>query len=209
MAESKPTKLQMAKEVQHLIAAAQDMSAVMDLDPPIKTDYLIDLKNKTVTVAHLQSVITNLQADIKAVAVEIEPGDKFDQETHGVLADLKVKVPRPSPKEEVVEDEIEPTPSPPMVEETGEVVEEEKPIKKVKKNAAGTTDKIKKQRYSRVDSILDAILDLSINENKKMLAVKANDLYIENGGKDNVKETLFVLGYCIATINGAREKGIV
>jgi len=89
------------------------------------------------------------------------------------------------------------------------VVEEEKPIKKVKKNAAGTTDKIKKQRYSRVDSILDAILDLSINENKKMLAVKANDLYIENGGKDNVKETLFVLGYCIATINGAREKGIV
>jgi len=123
MAESKPTKLQMAKEIQHLIAAAQDMSAVMDLDPVIKTDYLIDLKNKTVTATHLQNVVANLQADIKRDASMIEPEDKFDPETHKVLADLNVKVPRPATKEEAVEDdedEIEPTPSPPMVEETEE-----------------------------------------------------------------------------------------
>ena len=120
MAESKPTKLQMAKEIQYLIAAAQDMSAVMDLDPVIKTDYLIDLKNKTVTVSHLNHVIGSLQADMKAVAVEIEPEDKFQPDTHRVLADLNVKVPRPSAKEEVVEDEgddVMPTPSPPMEEE--------------------------------------------------------------------------------------------
>ena len=117
--ESKPTKLQMAKEVEKLINAAGDMSVAMDLDPPIKTDYLFDLKNKTVTVAHLQNVITNLQADIKRDAPLIEPGDKFDPETHGVLADLKVKVPRPV-VEEIEEDEgdeIEPTASPPMPED--------------------------------------------------------------------------------------------
>ena len=118
--ESKPTKLQMAKEVEKLINAAGDMSVAMDLDPPIKTDYLFDLKNKTVTVAHLQNVITNLQADIKRDAPLIEPGDKFDPETHGVLADLKVKVPRPV-IEKVVEDEdkeeLEPTASPDADEE--------------------------------------------------------------------------------------------
>ena len=151
MAESKPTKLQMAKEIQHLIAAAQDMSAVMDLDPPIKTDYLIDLKNKTVTVSHLNQVVGSLQTDIKAVAVEIEPGDKFHQDTHRVLADLNVKVPRPATKEEVVEDdedELESTASPDVdeIEEVEEVAEKEKPIKKEKKNAAGTTEKIKKEK---------------------------------------------------------------
>ena len=107
------------------------MSQVMDLDPAIKTDYLIDLKNKTVTVAHLQNVITNLQADIKRDASMIEPGDKFDPETHGVLADLKVKVPRPV-VEEIEEDEgdeIEPTASPPMPEddEKDDEKEEEMP----------------------------------------------------------------------------------
>ena len=120
MAESKPTKLQMAKEIQYLIAAAQDMSAVMDLDPVIKTDYLIDLKNKTVTATHLQNVVSNLQADIKRDASMIEPEDKFQPGTHAVQADLNVKVPRPSAKEEVVEDEgddVMPTPSPPMEEE--------------------------------------------------------------------------------------------
>jgi len=139
MAESKPTKLQMAKEIQYLIVAAQDMSAVMDLDPVIKTDYLIDLKNKTVTATHLQNVVANLQADIKRDASMIEPEDKFQPDTHKVLADLNVKVPRPSAKKEVVEDEgddVMPTPSPPMeeeAEEAEEVVEKEKPIKKEKK----------------------------------------------------------------------------
>jgi len=155
MAESKPTKLQMAKEIQYLIAAAQDMSAVMDLDPVIKTDYLIDLKNKTVTATHLQNVVANLQADIKRDASMIEPEDKFDPETHKVLADLNVKVPRPAAKEEAVEDdedEIMPTPSPPMEEERPLAAEtlknstNEKPIKKEKKNTAGTTEKIKKEK---------------------------------------------------------------
>jgi len=131
MAESKPTKLQMAKEIQHLIAAAQDMSAVMDLDPVIKTDYLIDLKNKTVTVSHLNNVVANLQADIKKDASMIEPGDKFHQDTHRVLADLNVKVPRLSAED--LECDIMPTPSPPMVEE------KEKPVKKEKKGISGCT----------------------------------------------------------------------
>ena len=146
MAESKPTKLQMAKEAQKLIDAAGDMSVAMDLDPPIKIDYLIDLKNKTVTVAYLQNVITNLQTDIKRDAPLIEPTDKFQSDTHKVLADLNIKVPRPVVDEAVEEDDIMPTSSPPMMEETEEVVEEEKPIKKVKKNAAGTTEKIKKEK---------------------------------------------------------------
>jgi len=122
MAESKPTKLQMTKEAQKLIDAAQDMSAVMELDPPIKSDYLIDLKNKTVTVAHLQNVITNLQADIKRDAPLIEPEDKFQPDTHKVLADLNVKVPRPVLDEAVEddeddEDELKPTASPEIEDE--------------------------------------------------------------------------------------------
>ena len=134
MAESKPTKLQMAKEIQYLIAAAQDMSAVMDLDPVIKTDYLIDLKNKTVTATHLQNVVANLQADIKRDAKMIEPQDKFQPDTHKVLADLNVKVPRPEETIET-EDDVMPTPSPGVDEtaETKEVIEKEKPIKKEKK----------------------------------------------------------------------------
>ena len=125
MAESKPTKLQMSKEIQHLIEAAQDMSVVMDLEPPIKTDYLIDLKNKTVTVSHLNQVVSSLQAGIKRDAKMIEPGDKFHKGTHEVLADLNVKVPRLSAED--LECDIMPTPSPPMEEE------KEKPVKKEKK----------------------------------------------------------------------------
>ena len=145
MAESKPTKLQMAKEIQYLIAAAQDMSAVMDLDPPIKTDYLIDLKNKTVTVSHLNHVIGSLQADMKAVAVEIEPEDKFQPDTHRVLADLNVKVPRPSAKEEVVEEQVEVEAEEKEVayddlKKTDET-EEEKPIKKAVTKKSSNVEK--------------------------------------------------------------------
>ena len=158
MAESKPTKIQMAKEIQYLIAAAQDMSAVMDLDPPIKTDYLIDLKNKTVTVSHLNHVIGSLQADMKAVAVEIEPEDKFQPDTHRVLADLNVRVPRSNPEEkteeaeeeetEVAFDDLEKT------DESDEVVEEEKPIKKEKK--IKSTNKIPKiTKKSIIIDLLD------------------------------------------------------
>ena len=148
MAESKPTKLQMAKEIQYLIAAAQDMSAVMDLDPVIKTDYLIDLKNKTVTATHLQNVVANLQADIKRDAKMIEPQDKFQPDTHKVLADLNVKVPRPAAKEEVVEevvedeteDDVMPTPSPPMEEE---VEKKEKEASTPKKSPSPVKARIK------------------------------------------------------------------
>jgi len=160
MAESKPTKLQMAKEIQHLIAAAQDMSAVMDLDPVIKTDYLIDLKNKTVTATHLQNVVSNLQADIKRDASVIEPEDKFQPDTHKVLADLNVKVPRPVIKEDAEpdDDELEPTPSLPMVEE------KEKPIKKATppKKSSGTV-KVKVKPSAKV---MDPILfsDKSVDD---------------------------------------------
>ena len=190
MAESKPTKLQMAKEIQHLIAAAQDMSAVMDLDPVIKTDYLIDLKNKTVTATHLQNVVANLQADIKRDASIIEPEDKFDPETHKVLADLNVKVPRPATKEEAVEDdedELEPTASL-EIEETEEVAEKEKPIKKEKKNAAGTTEKIsqKPDKLSRFSAVAITFL-VDAPKDRTEWAEAANDLFVSRGGKGNVE----------------------
>jgi len=97
-------------------------------------------------VSHLNHVIGSLQADMKAVAVEIEPEDKFQPDTHRVLADLNVRVPRPSAKEEVVEDDeddIMPTPSPPMEEEP----EKEKLIKKEKKNATDHSKSNKGQVY--------------------------------------------------------------
>jgi len=193
MAESKPTKLQMAKEIQYLIAAAQDMSAVMDLDPVIKTDYLIDLKNKTVTATHLQNVVANLQADIKRDAKMIEPQDKFQPDTHKVLADLNVKVPRPAADETVEDgDDVEPTSSPspeiPDEDETEEVVEKEKPIKKEKKNAAGTTEKISKKsdKLSRFSAVAIAFL-VDKPKDKDEWAETANDLFVSRGGKGNIK----------------------
>jgi len=188
MAESKPTKLQMAKEAQKLINAAEDMSAVMDLDPAIKTDYLIDLKNKTVTTTHLQNVVSSLQSNIKRDASMIEPTDKFQPDTHKVLADLNVKVPRPVVDEVVEEDDIMPTPSPPMKEETEEVVEEEKPIKKEKKNAANTTEKIsqKSDKLSRFSAVAITFLKDQPKDRTEW-AETANDLFVSRGGKGNVE----------------------
>jgi len=141
MAESKPTKIQMAKEAQKLIDAAQDMSEMMDLDPAIKTDYLIDLKNKTVTVASLQDAITALQTDIKSVAKEIEPKDKFEKETHEVLADLNVKVPQSNPEKEDAEEEEAEVAYDDLEKNADDEVEKEKPIKKVKKDTKDTKEK--------------------------------------------------------------------
>ena len=199
MAESKPTKLQMAKEIQYLIAAAQDMSAVMDLDPPIKTDYLIDLKNKTVTATHLQNVVSNLQADIKKDASMIEPEDKFQPGTHAVLCNLNVKVPRPEETVDANEDEIESTSSPspeiPDKEEVEEVVEKEKPIKKEKK--------VKKIKYTRFDASLDAMVELGINEKTDLLVKKAATLFISHGGPSNPKEEKIAVCRCKSIVNGA------
>jgi len=198
MAESKPTKLQMAKEIQYLIAAAQDMSAVMDLDPVIKTDYLIDLKNKTVTATHLQNVVANLQADIKRDAKMIEPQDKFQPDTHKVLADLNVKVPRPSAKEEVVEDDeddIMPTPSPPMEEES----EKEKPIKKEKKNVAGAKEKDK--FGFKVGSIIS---NLAYGlENNPMTPKEVKSASFNNGREQHGNLRKFIkMGIAIKTEDG-------
>ena len=208
MAESKPTKLQMAKEAQKLIDAAGNMSQVMDLDPAIKTDYLIDLKNKTVTVSHLQNVITSLQADIKRDAKEIEPTDKFQPETHSVLADLNVKVPRlvtekVAEDEDEDEDELESTVSPP-IEEIEEVVEKEKPIKKEKK---ANISKIVK--YTRFTAALDAIEELGVETISEELVERSNTLYIKNGGKDNSAEAKWAVSTCVAILFIAKEKGLL
>ena len=213
MAESKPTKLQMAKEIQYLIAAAQDMSAVMDLEPPIKTDYLIDLKNKTVTVAHLQNVITNLQADIKRDAKEIESTDKFQPDTHKVLADLNIKVLRPAAKEEVVEDdedELEPSPSPGAdeIDEVEEVAEKEKPIKKEKKNAAGTTEKIsqKSNKLSRFSAVAVTFL-VDQPKDQTEWAESANNLYVSRGGSGNIKYAGHDIKRFQSFLNSIQEAG--
>jgi len=209
MAESKPTKLQMAKEIQHLIAAAQDMSAVMDLEPPIKTDYLIDLKNKKVTVSHLNNVVANLQADIKKDASMIEPGDKFHQDTHRVLADLNVKMPRPAADETIEdEDDVMPTSSPspgiPDEDETEEVVEEEKPIKKEKKNAAGTTEKIKKGRDKFGFKIGSIISNLAHGlEDNPMTAKEVKNASFNNGREQHGNLRKFIkMGIATKTEDG-------
>jgi len=201
MTESKPTKLQMAKEIQHLIAAAQDMSAVMDLDPVIKTDYLIDLKNKTVTVSHLNHVIGSLQADMKAVAVEIEPEDKFQPDTHRVLADLNVKVPRPAAKEEVVEDEgddVIPTPSPPMEEEP----EKEKPIKKEKKKKAQSGPGV-------IASILEFIQESKEGISKVQIAEKLAERFPDRDANSMAKTINAQIGGKKSPRRMEKEKGVV
>ena len=116
----------------------------------------------------------------------IEPQDKFQPDTHKVLADLNVKVPRPSAKKEVVEDETEddimPTPSPPMEEKTDEVVEEEKPVKKEKKPKPD-----KKLSLSK-------FVCYQICDNLKITVKEVADIATENGYNSSfaVIQTAFV-----------------
>ena len=199
MAESKPTKLQMAKEIQHLIAAAQDMSAVMDLDPPIKTDYLIDLKNKTVTATHLQNVVSNLQADIKKDASMIEPEDKFQPDTHKVLADLNVRMPRPVVEETVeAEDDIMPTPSPPMEEEP----EKEKPIKKEKKKKVQSGPGV-------IVSILEFIQESKEGISKVQIAEKLAERFPDRDANSMTKTVNAQIGGKKSPRRMEKEKGVV
>ena len=201
MAESKPTTLQMAKEIQNLIAAAQDMSAVMELEPQIKTDYLIDLKNKTVTVSHLNQVVSSLQADIKKDASMIEPTDKFQPDTHKVLADLNVKVPRPAAKEEVVEDEgddVMPTPSPPMEEES----EKEKPIKKEKKKKAQSGPGV-------IASILEFIQESKEGISKVQIAEKLAERFPDRDANSMAKTVNAQIGGKKSPRRMEKEKGVV
>ena len=199
MAESKPTKLQMAKEIQYLIAAAQDMSAVMDLDPPIKTDYLIDLKNKTVTATHLQNVVSNLQADIKKDASMIEPEDKFQPDTHKVLADLNVRMPRPVVEETVeAEDDIMPTPSPPMEEEP----EKEKPIKKEKKKKVQSGPGV-------IVSILEFIQESKEGISKVQIAEKLAERFPDRDANSMAKTVNAQIGGKKSPRRMEKEKGVV
>jgi len=194
MAESKPTKLQMAKEAEKLIDAAKDMSEMMDLNPAIKTDYLIDLKNKTVTVASLQDAITALQAEIKATAKEIEPTDKFEKETHEVLADLKVSVPRSSKEEvEAETEEEEAEVAYDDLKKTDEVnePEEEKPIKKaVTKKSSDVEKSPNGYRLNTQAGRIDVAIDgkLTVEQLAAVAGVSKSRVSSHLGGLRSVKK---------------------
>jgi len=201
MAESKPTKLQMAKEAQKLINAAEDMSAVMDLDPAIKTDYLIDLKNKTVTTTHLQNVVSSLQSDIKRDASVIEPTDKFYPDTHKVLADLNVKVPRPEEAIDTDEDELEPAVFPEADEgESEEEIEKEKPIKKKKKAQSGP---------GVIASILEFIQESKEGISKVQIAEKLAERFPDRDAKSMMKTVNAQIGGKKSPCRMEKEKGVV
>ena len=144
----------------------------------------------------------------------IEPTDKFQPDTHKVLADLNVKVPRPV-VDEVVEDEDEddvmPTPSSPSPEipdedetETEDVVEKEKPIKKEKKNAAGTTEKIKKGRDKFGFKIGSIISNLAHGlEDNPMTAKEVKNASFNNGREQGGNLQKFIkMGIAIKTEDG-------
>ena len=196
MAESKPTKIQIVTEIKKLIEAAEDMNKAMDLDTPVPVDYLIDLKNKKVTVSHLNTVISQLQADIKALGPEIEPGDKFQPVTHGVLADLNIKMPQ-SVDYEIEECEIEPTPSPPMEEPEEEIVEVAKKEKK-KQSGPGV-----------IASILEFIQESKEGISKLQIVEKLAKRFPDRDANSMAKTVNAQIGGKKSPRRMEKEKGIV
>jgi len=91
---TKPTKKDFLKELSDLIMIADEMTKVMELVPAIETDYNLDVKSKSCTNVYLQKCISELQAEIKDVAEEIDwDKDRFSDVVLERLKMVKVKVP--------------------------------------------------------------------------------------------------------------------
>ena len=92
---TKPTKKDFAAELKRLIDVTEDFNKVLDLKPPISTDFNLNLKDKKVTNSYLQHGISMLQKEIKDTAAEIEfrDTDVFKPATLKAFEDLGINPP--------------------------------------------------------------------------------------------------------------------
>jgi hypothetical protein len=136
----------------------------------------------------------------------IEPTDKFQPDTHSVLADLNVKVPRLNPEEkteeaeeeetEVAFDDLEKTDVP------DEVVEEEKPIKKEKKKKVESGPGI-------IASILEFIQEANEGISKVQIAEKLAKRFPDRDANSMMKTVNAQIGGKKSPRRMEKEKNVI
>lgn len=188
---------------EELVSTAQEVSAILGLDTPIKiTKKMTD-----------EDVIEAIKAAADGNVYESDFEDRSDEEgeEEGVsffsaLADqvmqkIKVDVVPGTPPvageeevEEVIEDEeeVEEAPAPKAVK-----AKAEKPAKAPKAEKAPKAKKEEKTKYTRANAFADAVIEL--NADKKAvkledLANAANDIYVNAGNNPNIKEAKWYQG---------------
>jgi hypothetical protein len=74
------------------------------------------------------------------------------------------------------------------------------PVKPAAAKKPAPADKLEVVKYSRVDSICDAIKKHKGFKDREQLAAKANELYVAAGGTDNVKESKNIMKYVLPAL---------
>ena len=140
--------------------------------------------------------VEELIESIKACAVnengesEIYTTDEFSKEAFILMEKIGVEV--VDPPEENGDEELEP-------EDEPEAKPEKKSAPKKKKKKAPPV-----KRYTRASAFAEALKEGETNINN--LAERANELYVKNGGKDNLKESKWLNSQAISTLG---ELGLV
>ena len=145
-----------------LIACANELNKVLDLDPAIV------IRGRKVTAA-------TLEKDIKGIKAMLDPADKFTDESTAVLIELElVAAPVPEPDSAAGKTTTEPKPG-------------KTPASDSKTSAPKAAPKPKRKMTRGVASVMA----LKNGATKANLAEKTNDEYIKAGGSDNLKESKY------------------
>lgn len=170
---------------------AEEMNTVMGLDPEIDVDEYDDkksLQDRIVEETKDENDECQIyESDYMAGKKEDKDGEpKFSKNAWAMLSALDVE-----PVEEEPEPPSEPEKkTPPKKKAPAKKDKSETPDKDKKTKAPAKKDEPKKEkkvRYTRFDSFAAAVK--SGIKNVEKLTEKANDLYVKQGGKDNIKES--------------------
>lgn len=154
---------------------ATELVNVFGLKPPI------DVSTKA-TKNYLEEKITQ-------AATMAEPGDKFSEQTVKVCELLGTPV---VAAEGAGDDSA--------AEDAGAVEgasdDKSKSASGKKGGASGKKPASNGNKYSRLMGVADAVNAIGADD-KEAVAVKANELYVANGGKDNIKESKWATNTCL------------
>jgi len=70
---------------------------------------------------------------------------------------------------------------------------------------ATTGNKVKKPRYNRISSVLEALSDMGKDADKTEVATAANGFYIDHAGKDNLAESKWATNMVFQVMAGIKE----
>lgn len=193
---------------------AEEMNTVMGLDPEIDVDEYTDkdeLQDRVVDETKDENDECQIyRSDYLAGKTEDKEGEaKFSKIAWSLLEALDVE---PIEEESGPESEQKDPPqkkTPPAKKNAP--VKKKEELKKKTPAKKGEPKKEKKVRYTRFDSFAAAVK--SGVKNVEKLTEKANDLYVKQGGKDNIKESKWAVNVSIQILIkleiAAIEKGML